>query len=183
MDRRLRRRLAVLAAAALISPWAPGCGGGDVSVLEEDIHGFRLGETFGDFSKRLGHRVAWTEIPPRPGDQRDRMLAVAGVPDLSGEIERARLAFFEDRLMEVILYYRHTNVMKMMNLKEQLEERYGTEATSPDGTVEMAYKTYWIKGPGMTVTLRRITKKPAEELYVQYLHDELHERFKRKAGR
>jgi len=111
------------------------------------------------------------------------MLAVAGVPDLSGEIERARLAFFEDRLMEVILYYRHTNVMKMMNLKEQLEERYGTEATSPDGTVEMAYKTYWIKGPGMTVTLRRITKKPAEELYVQYLHDELHERFKRKAGR
>jgi hypothetical protein len=174
-----RRGLAVLAAAALL---APGCGGDDVAVLEEEIHGFRLGERFDDFKDRVGTRISWTEIPPRPAEPRDHLLAVAGTPDHSQNIERARLAFFEGRLMEVILYYRRTGFSQLNTLKMELEERYGSRATAPDGSIEMAYKTWWIKGPGMTITLRRITKKPADELYVQYLHDELHERFKRRTG-
>lgn len=181
MVRRAHRGLAVLAAAALMAPLVPGCGG-DTRVLKEEIHGFRLGETFDDFRERVGTRVSWTEIPARPAEPRDHMLAVTGTPDRAREIERARLAFFEGRLMEVILYYRQTNVSRLEALRKEIEHRYGHTATSPDGTIEMAYKTYWIKGPGMTITIRRITKKPADELYVQYLHDELHERFKRQTG-
>lgn len=179
---RLRRPLLVLSAAALMAA-APGCGGGsDVPVLKEDIHGFRLGETFDQFKERVGTRVAWTQIPSGPAEPRDHMLMVTGTPDRTREIERARLTFFEGRLMEIILYYRQTNVTKLYALRSELEERYGNTATSPDGTIEMAYKTYWIKGPGMTITIRRFTKKPKDELYVQYLHDELHERFKEKTG-
>jgi len=40
----------------------------------------------------------------------------------------------------------------------------------------MMQKTYRLNGPGMSITLRRITKKNETELYVQYLHDELHKK-------
>lgn len=185
MGRPARSGLAALAAAALLSAAAASCtdGGGGTAVLAEDIHGFRLGERFDDFSDRLGNKISWTEIPSNPAEPRDRMFAVPRPPDRDGEIERVRLAFFEDRLMEVILYYRQTTFSKLEALRRELEERYGNEATSPDGTIEMAYKTYWIRGPGMSVTIRRFTKKPENELYVQYLHDGLHERFKaQKSG-
>lgn len=180
---RPRRPAALLAAAALLALIAPGCGGPDVEVLDEDLRGFRLGETFEQFRERVGTGIAWTEIPSHPAEQRDRMLAVAETPDHAPDIERARLSFFEDRLMEVILYYHDTSVHRLNALKAELEGRYGNTATSPDGAIEMAYKTYWIQGPGMSVTIRRITKKQGDELYVQYLHDGLHERFKaQKSG-
>jgi hypothetical protein len=47
----------------------------------------------------------------------------------------------------------------------------------------MAYKTYWFNLPEMAITIRRITKKPKDELYVQYQHRELLNRYKVKAGR
>jgi len=47
----------------------------------------------------------------------------------------------------------------------------------------MAQKTYRLAAPRMSITLRRITKKEVTELYIQYLHDELHRRLvERKQG-
>jgi hypothetical protein len=152
-------------------------------VLDEEIHGFRLGERYADFERRVGGRIGLEPFPIPRGDPRERMFEAARTPDRAPGIERVRLAFHEDRLMEVILYQRNTSVASMHALKELIEERYGTRAVSPDGTIEMAYKTYWIRGPGMSITVRRITKHAGTELYVQYLHDELHERLTRKATR
>lgn len=172
--------LAALLAAWLVAP--QGCSR-EATVLEEEIHGFRLGERFDDFDRRVGQSIGLARIPIPRGDPRERMYSAARTPDSAPEIERVHLTFQDDRLMEVILYHRTTSVAKMHALKKLLEERYGTTATSPDGTIEMAYKTYWIRGPGMSITLRRITKHAGTELYIQYLHDQLHERLKRKTGK
>ena len=169
-----------LLAAWLIAPY--GCSR-DVVVIEEEIHGFRLGERFKDFEGRVGRRIGLKRIAAPQSDPRELVYEARRTPDNAEHIERVRLAFHEDRLMEVILYERVTTVARLDALRAQLEERYNATATSPDGTREMAYKTYWISGPGMSITLRRITKKPATKLYIQYLHDELHERLKHKAAR
>jgi hypothetical protein len=42
----------------------------------------------------------------------------------------------------------------------------------------MAYKTYWFNLDEMSITIRRITKKPKTELYAQYQHRELLNRLK-----
>ena len=65
-------------------------------------------------------------------------------------------------------------------LRDLIAERYGIEPTSPDGSIEMTYKTYWFNLPEMAITLRRITKDPKTELYVQYQHRELLNRYKEK---
>ena len=78
--------------------------------------------------------------------------------------------------MEVIAYYKDTSRNKLRKLRIELEERYGGTMVAPDGTTEMAYKTYRLSGPGRSITLRRITKHTGIELYVQYLHNELHAR-------
>ncbi len=111
------------------------------------------------------------------------MIAVTGTPYRSREIEMSRLTFFEDRLIEVIFYYKRTTYSQLETLRDQLVEKYGVEPTSPDGTREMAYKTYWFNAGEMSVTIRRITKKPETELYVQYQHKALMERLKKKSGR
>jgi len=87
-----------------------------------------------------------------------------------------RCAFFDDRLMEVIVYFRNTDLMNLDWLRMQIEGRYQTNAVAEDGKFEMAQKTYRLVGPGMSITIRRITKKDTTELYIQYLHDELHKR-------
>ncbi len=111
------------------------------------------------------------------------MIAVTGTPSGSREIEMSRLTFFEDRLMEVVFYYKRNTYSQQETLREQTVEKYGVEPVSPDGSIEMAYKTYWFNLPEMAITIRRITKKPKDELYVQYQHRELLNRYKVKAGR
>jgi len=65
-------------------------------------------------------------------------------------------------------------------LRDLIAERYGIEPTSPDGSIEMTYKTYWFNLPEMAITIRRITKNQKTELYVQYQHRELLNRYKEK---
>jgi hypothetical protein len=173
--------LATLLLASIVS--VQSCSDGEDLTIDRNIEGFFLGEKFEDFKDRIGVSVPWTEIPSPPHDPRGMMIAVTGTPSGSTEIEMSRLTFFEDRLAEIVLYYRRTGFTKLETLRHILERRFGTGATSPDGTAEMAYKTYWIKGPGMSITIRRITKMPETELYVQYQHDELMRRMKEKAGR
>ncbi len=90
----------------------------------------------------------------------------------------SRLTFFEDRLMEVVFYYKRNTFSQQETLRKEITERYGREPASPDGTIEMAYKTYWYNLDEMSITIRRITKKPKTELYVQYQHKELLNRLK-----
>lgn len=78
--------------------------------------------------------------------------------------------------MEVVVYFRDTGRINLEWLRTQLEGRYQTSAAAEDGKLEMAQKTYRLAGPGMSITIRRITKRDTTELYVQYLHDELHKR-------
>jgi len=172
-----------LVACLVLALLASCSGGGEDMVLDDDIEGFYLGERLGDFKERIGTSVAWTEIQGSPYDRRGTMLAVTGTPSGSREIEMSRLTFFEDRLMEIVLYYRRNTYSQLETLRDQIIERYGVEPTSPDGSIEMAYKTYWFNLPEMSITLRRITKKPKTELYVQYQHRELLGRLKEKTGR
>ncbi len=125
----------------------------------------------------------WSKIPGSRHEQRGTMIAVTGTPSGSREIEMSRLTFFEDRLMEVVFYYKRNTYSQQETLREQTVEKYGVEPVSPDGSIEMAYKTYWFNLPEMAITIRRITKKPKDELYVQYQHRELLNRYKVKAGR
>jgi hypothetical protein len=173
---------AIITSIALVLIAACSGGGGDL-VLGDDIEGFHLGERLGDFKKRVGTSVPWTEIQGSPYDRRGTLLAVTGTPSGSREIEMSRLTFFEDRLMEIVLYYKRNTYSQLETLCDRLVERYGIEPTSPDGSIEMAYKTYWFNLPDMSITIRRITKKPETELYVQYQHRELLRRMKEKAGR
>ena len=108
------------------------------------------------------------------------MLAVTGTPSHSRNIEMSRLTFFEDRLMEIVLYYKRNSFSQQETLRDQIAEKYGIEPASPDGTIEMAYKTYWFNLDDMAITIRRITKKPKTELYVQYQHRELINRLNEK---
>jgi hypothetical protein len=80
--------------------------------------------------------------------------------------------------MEIVLYYKDTSYTQLERLRKDISGRYGIEPTSPDGSREMAYKTYWFNLPEMAVTVRRITKSPKTELYLHYQHRELLERFK-----
>ncbi len=156
------------------------CGGDKVTVLDENIHGFYLGETKEGVFERVKSRIAWKKLDdPRTGS-RGEIYEFSKVLSDSKDVERAHLTFLDGRLMEIIIYYRQNNVSKLNFLKGLMEERYGGKCTFPDGTIEMAYKTYWLKGPGMSITIKRITKKPRAELYVQYLHNELHERLKER---
>ena len=111
------------------------------------------------------------------------MIAVTGTPSGSREIEMSRLTFYEEHLMEIVLYYNRNTYSMQETLRERIVEKYGVKPTSPDGTIEMAYKTYWFNLPEMAITCRRITKKPKNELYVQYQHRELINRYKAKTGR
>lgn len=167
--------LAVLAASCSGTGREEGC-----AVLDDDIYGFRLGERREDLFKRVEGRTSWKEVLAPRGDDRGEIYEFSSTPDGSRDTAKARLTFLDGCLMEVVVYFQQTNVTKLMQIKSLMEERYGAVASSPDGTTEMAFKTYWIKAPGMSVTVRRLTKKPEYELYVQFLHDELVGRLKER---
>lgn len=175
-----RSRIAATAALFLLF-LLHSCGGatdGDAGVLEFDIYGFRLGEKKDDLFERIRYITSWEETEPAKGREDTEAFIVWRTPDRSRDVESARLSFYRGRLMEVIVYFRMKNVSKLNSLKAEIEESYGVYPTSPDGTIEMAYKTYWYRKDGMSITLRRITKKPETELYIQYFHIRLHELMK-----
>ena len=152
---------------------------GQVEVIREPVFGFYLGEEKEGLFERVRYVTSWKEVKGDRTVDRGELYEFSRAPDGSREVERLRLAFVDGRLMEVVAYMRMTNVSMLLSLRDRYCEKYGLEATSPDGTEEMAYKTYRIKPPGMSVTIRRITKKPRDELYVQFMHDGLHRRIVR----
>ena len=78
-------------------------------MLDENIEGYYLGESFNEFRERVGTSINWTEIPGSKYDQRGTLLAVSGTPSKSRKIKTSRLTFFEDHLMEVVLYYKRNS--------------------------------------------------------------------------
>ncbi|UCF06353.1 MAG: hypothetical protein JSV33_04800 [bacterium] len=164
-----------LAGLSCISCTREGGGIEDLK-LDESVYGFHLGERKDGLFERARYRTSWEEIPGLRHDDRGELYRFAKPLDGSRDVDHVRLAFLDGYLMEVIVYFRNTGVSHLRKLKSKLEERYGSRLSSPDGTIETAYKTYRLSTAGMSITLRRITKKPRTELYIQYLHDGLHRR-------
>lgn len=148
----------------------------DGLVLREDIYGFFLGQSKDAVFKRAKNIARITKAPEPPLGYRGELWDFSAPLEAHPEVQRVRCAFFDDRLMEVVVYFRNTGLMNLDWLRMQLEGRYQTSAIAEDGKYEMAQKTYRLGGPGMSITIRRITKRDTTELYVQYLHDELHMR-------
>jgi hypothetical protein len=148
----------------------------DGLVLREDIYGFFLGQSKDAVFKRAEHIAKITKAPEPPLGYRGDLYDFSAPLEANPAVQRVRCAFFEDRLVEVVVYFRNTELQNLEWLRMQLEGRYQTNAIAEDGKLEMAQKTYRLAGPGMSITIRRITKRDTTELYVQYLHDELHKR-------
>ncbi len=143
---------------------------------EESLFGFYLGEPRDELFDRAEGTVSWSRLPGNKWDYRGDIFKFSGPLDGTEGIAFLRLAFFENRLFEIIVYYSDTSRTMLHKLKRDIEDHYGGTMTAPDGTVEMAYKTYRLSTPDKTITLRRITKHTGIELYVQYMHSELHSR-------
>jgi hypothetical protein len=166
--------------------WLPSCSdqskqkGTEIKKLSEAVHGFYLGEERNKLFARSRNRVEWKKLPTsRHGHWGELYYFSKPLKDIQGT-DHARLAFLDDRLMEAVIYYKRTDVLKLRELKRNLEKQYGIRATSPDGTIETVYKTYRFRLPGMSVTLRRITKIDQTELCVQYLHGQLNKILKER---
>ena len=142
----------------------------------EELYGFHLGEPEKEVFDRAKGKVPWSRLPGNKWDYRGDLYRFSGPLDGTEGIDFVRLAFLEERLFEIIVYYEDTSRTMLQKLKREIEERYGGTMVAPDGTVEMAYKTYRLSTPDKTITLRRITKHTGIELYVQYMHRELHGR-------
>jgi hypothetical protein len=170
----------IVAGTMILSlPIACSCskrGTNDTLMLNEDIYGFFLGQSKEDVFNRAKSIARITPAPEPPLGYRGELYDFSAPLEPYPDVQRVRCAFLDDRLMEVIVYFRDTGRLKLDWIKMQLEGRYDTIAVAEEGTREMAQKTYRLSAPGMSITLRRITKKEATELYIQYLHDELHRR-------
>jgi hypothetical protein len=142
----------------------------------ESLYGFYLGESKAELFERAKGKVSWSRLPGNKWDYRGELFRFSGPIDETEGIAFLRLAFFEDRLFEVVAYYADTSRTMLHKLKREIEGSNGGTMVAPDGTVEMAYKTYRLSMPDKTVTLRRITKHTGIELYVQYMHSGLHSR-------
>jgi hypothetical protein len=176
---RLGRRAAYAALAAVIATaiFAGSCARtqkDDSLVLKEDIYGFFLGQTKDTVFERAKDIATITRAPEPPLGYRGELWNFSMPLEAHHEVDYVRCAFFKDRLVEVIVYFRDTSVMNLEWLKQRLEGQFRAHAVAEDPDYEMAQKTYRLPGPGMSITLRRITKKERIELYIQYLHDGLH---------
>ena len=173
--------IAAAACAALIlscSKKEPAATGG---ILAESLYGFHLGEPRDELFRRAEGAVSWRGLAGNKWDYRGELFRFSGPLDGTEGIDFLRLAFFDGRLFEIIAYYEDTSRTRLHTLRREIEERYGGSMIAPDGTEEMAYKTFRLVLSDKTVTLRRITKHTGIELYVQYMHNELHSRLiKRK---
>jgi len=148
----------------------------DKLALKENIYGFFLGQAKEVVFDRAAGISTITKAPDPPLGYRGELWNFSRPLEASDEVSRVRCAFLDDRLLEVIVYFRDTSRENLDALKVKLEGRYEGHAIAEDGKREMAQKTYRLNGPGMSITLRRITKKDETELYIQYLHDELHKK-------
>jgi hypothetical protein len=170
----------IIAGAVLLTlPLAFSCSKkpkDDGLVLREDIYGFFLGQTKDAVFSRAKGISTITKAPEPPLGYRGDLWNFSATIEPHPEVLRVRCAFLDNRLMEVIAYYRKTDPITLDWLRMELEGQYRTNAVAEDSKYEMAQKTYRLVGPGMSITLRRITKKEATELYIQYFHDELHKR-------
>ena len=148
----------------------------DSLVLKDSVYGFFLGQTKGEVFKSANGIATITRAPESPYDYRGELWNFSAPIEPHADVERVRCAFFKNRLMEVIVYYRDTDLSNLEWLKLQIEGQYRAHGVAEDPEHEMAQKTYRFTGEdihGMSITLRRITKKDGIELYVQFLHDEL----------
>ncbi len=184
-NRSLRALAARIVAVAIFLSLLLACScskklNSDSLVLREDIYGFFLGQSMDAVFERAEHIARVTKAPEPPLGYRGDLYDFSAPLEPHREVQRVRCAFFDGRLMEVVVYFRNTGLMNLDWLRSQLEGRYQTSAAAEDGKLEMAQKTYRLAGPGMSITIRRITKKDTTELYVQYLHDELHKRLVEK---
>lgn len=144
--------------------------------LGEDLHGFYLGERKDGLFDRSQYRLTWEEIPEPRMENRGEMYRLSGTLDGSRDIDNVRVAFIDGYLWELVVYFRDTGYSTLRNTKRRLERQYGVRPTSPPGTIEKTYKKYSFDLPEMTVILCRFTKKPENELFIQYMHKELHRR-------
>ncbi|HUV37526.1 MAG TPA: hypothetical protein VMX58_11350 [Patescibacteria group bacterium] len=144
--------------------------------LDEELYGFHLGERLEHLREISQYRLEWEKLPePRMG-YRGEQYRLSGTLDGSHDIDHVRASFFDGYLWELIVYFRDTGYSTLRNTQRRLEQEYGVRPTSPDGAIEKTYKTYHFDLPEMSVTLCRFTKKPSDELYIQYMHKELHRR-------
>jgi hypothetical protein len=189
ISRRGALRAAFAAAAlagALLAPLFTGsCGrssGGDRLVLKEDVYGFFLGQTKGVVFRRARGIANITKAPEPPLGFRGELYDFSAPLEVHRDVSSVRCAFFDGRLLEVIVYFRDTSPQNLERLKLQLEGQFRGTMVAEDSRREMAQKTYRLRGPGMSITLRRITKKEGIELYIQYLHDDLHRELLERGG-
>jgi hypothetical protein len=148
--------------------------------LPESVYGFYLGETQKELFKRAKGVATLTRTSSSRFDYRGDLWRCSAPLVYTPGVDHVRLGFFHGRLWEIVIYFKNTSAAHLDDLKNQLEAKYDTHAVSPSGTIEMAAKTYWLSGPGMSITLRRITKKNSTDLYVQYFHEKLHEELMEK---
>ena len=148
--------------------------------LDESVYGFVLGESKEELFERAKTELSWQKMEGRKWDYRGELYYFPKPLDRSQGVDYVRLSFLDGVLFEVVAYYKDTSRTKLEVLRRELEERFSGRMKAPDGTVETAAKTYRLPGPGMSVTLRRITKHDCIELYVQYMHNEMHGRLIQK---
>lgn len=144
--------------------------------LGDELHGFYLGERKDDLFDRSKYRLTWEKLTEPRIENRGEMYRLSGTLDSSRDIDHVRVAFIDGYLWELVVYFRDTGFSTLRNTKRRLERQYGVRATSPPGTIEKTYKKYSFDLPEMTVILCRFTKKPENELFIQYMHKELHRR-------
>ena len=170
-----RPRRGIIPAAALLAAvilQGFSCaGGGGIAVLDDPVYGFRIGEKKEDLFKRAGDAVTWKPIKEDARTGPGETYELPGALDGSKEVSRVTATFLEGRLMKLVVHMRRATFTQLDYHRERLESLYGTRATCPDGTRETAFKTWWIKAPGMMVTLKLVIKKPEFDLFVQYTHD------------
>ena len=107
----------------------------------ESLYGLYLGEPKSELFDRATGKASWSQLPGNKWDYRGELFRFSGPLDETEGIDFLRIAFFEDRLFEIVAYYSDTSRTMLHILKREIEGRYGGTIVAPDGTVEMAYKT------------------------------------------
>ncbi|GEM_PF-2039981 len=152
-----------------------GCDGGDLKI-DENLYGFYLGESYDELFDRSHNVVAWERMDVPYQSRRGDIYHLSGSLDNSPDVDHVRLTFLDGCLWEIIVYFAEKDMRHLDSLKQFYEDRFGARAKAPPGTIEKVFKTYWLPGPGMGVTLRLIKKPQGDELYVQFQHNILHKR-------
>ena len=173
----------VLGATLLALAGALSCArreAADVAKLPQNLYGFYLGDTKDETFKRARGIADIRRAPDPPMGYRGELYNFSATLDPHPEVEYVRCAFFDGRLMEIVVYFRDTSLRNLEWLKLVYEGQFETHAVAEDPAKEMAQKTYRLQLGEMSVTIRRITKKERIELYVQCLHEELVKRLRER---